>query len=57
MNTSLSLDMGVCDKIHKTWVSGRADYYAKLPASVAQVDACPTSDQEIAGSATFFHGD
>ena len=31
------------------------------PASVAQLDACPTGDQEIAGlipagSATFFHG-
>ena len=31
------------------------------PASVAQLDACPTGDQEVAGStpagsATFFHG-
>ena len=31
-------------------------------ASVAQLDACPTGDQEVAGStpvgsATFFHGD
>ena len=33
-----------------------------MPASVAQLDACPTGDQEIAGlnlaeSATFFRGD
>ena len=32
------------------------------PASVAQLDACPTGEQEVAGStpagsATFFHGD
>ena len=33
-----------------------------FPASVAQLDACPTDDQEVAGltpagSATFFRGD
>ena len=33
-----------------------------MPGSVAQLDACPTEDQEVAGStpaksATFFHGD
>ena len=27
------------------------------PASVAQLDARPTADQDVAGSATFFHGD
>ena len=36
--------------------------YYKSPASVAQLDARPTDDQEVAGStsaesATFFHGD
>ena len=36
-------------------------FYSKL-ASVAQLDALPTGDQEVAGlthagSATFFHGD
>ena len=36
--------------------------YAEGPALVAQLDVCPTSDQEVAGttpavSATFFQGD
>ena len=38
-----------------------AMYSKNMPASVAQLDVCPTGDQEIAGSipagsATFFHG-
>ena len=44
-------------------VMQKATLYSKYrPASIAQLDACPTGDQKVAGStqaesATFFHGD
>ena len=40
----------------------RRNQFDKVPASMGQLDVCPTGDQEVvcpdsAGSATFFRGD